>query len=118
MSYRFSRRDFLKLGGLSLASLAFGRLTPNSPLAAADFTTFDDSDLIRIAGAPKTISINITPSFKSAIYRWCERDELIHVYEEVVADEPKFNPVWYRVWGGYIHRGSCPAGSSLTTTNP
>ena len=104
MSYRFSRRDFLKLGGLSLAGLAFGRLTPNAPLATSDFTIFDDSDLIRIAGAPKTISINTLPSLKSAIYRWCDRDELIHVYEEVVADEPKFNPVWYRVWGGYIHR--------------
>ncbi len=104
MSYRFSRRDFLKLGGLSLAGLAFGRFTPNSPLASTDLTTFDDSNLIRVAGATKTISINIVPSFKSAIYRWCERDELIHVYEEVVADEPKYNPVWYRVWGGYIHR--------------
>jgi hypothetical protein len=104
MPHSFSRRDFLKLGGLSLASLAFGRFTPDSLLGATDLTIFDDSDLIRVAGAPKTISINIVPSFKSAIYRWCDRDELIHVYEEVVTDEPKYNPVWYRVWGGYIHR--------------
>lgn len=104
MSYNLSRRDFLKLGSLSLAGLAFGRFTPNAPLSAADFTVFDDSDIIRIAGSSKTISINTLPSFKSAIYRWCDRDELLHVYQEVVADEPKFNPVWYRVWGGYIHR--------------
>ena len=104
MSYNISRRDFLKLGGLSLAGLAFGRFTPDLPLGSKDFTVFDDSDLIRIAGTSKTISINTLPSSKSAIYRWCDRDELIHVYEEVVADEPKFNPVWYRVWGGYIHR--------------
>ncbi len=104
MSDGLSRRDFLKLGGLSLAGLAFGRFTSNLPLGTTAFTVFDDSDLIRVAGTSKTISINTVPSFKSAIYRWCERDELIHVYEEVVADEPKFNPVWYRVWGGYIHR--------------
>ena len=104
MSYSISRRDFLKLGGLSLAGLAFGRFTPSLPLGTKDFTVFDDSDLIRVAGTSKTISINTLPSTKSAIYRWCDRDELIHVYEEVVAEEPKFNPVWYRVWGGYIHR--------------
>jgi hypothetical protein len=32
------------------------------------------------------------------------RDDLVHVYEEVVAKEPVYNPVWYRVWGGYMHR--------------
>jgi hypothetical protein len=104
MSYRFSRRDFLKVGGLSLAGLAFGQFTPTFSPGPTYLTNFDDSDLIRVAGAPKTISVNIEPSSKSAIYRWCDRDELIHVYEEVVAEEPKYNPVWFRVWGGYIHR--------------
>ena len=104
MSYRFSRRDFLKVGGLGLAGLAFGQFTPTFSPGPTYLTNFDDSDLIRVAGAPKTISVNIEPSSKSAIYRWCDRDELIHVYEEVVAEEPKYNPVWFRVWGGYIHR--------------
>ena len=37
-----SRRDFLKLGGLSLGSLAF------SP-SLGDFTNFEDNDLVRVA---------------------------------------------------------------------
>lgn len=28
---------------------------------------------------------------------------MLHVYEEVITDEPVHNPVWYRVWGGYVH---------------
>ena len=32
------------------------------------------------------------------------RDDLIHIYETVEMDKPVFNPVWYRVFGGYMHR--------------
>jgi hypothetical protein len=32
------------------------------------------------------------------------RDELINVYEEVNAGTPAYNPIWYRTWGGYMHR--------------
>jgi hypothetical protein len=28
----------------------------------------------------------------------------VNIYEEVDAGTPAYNPVWYRVWGGYIHR--------------
>lgn len=90
-----SRRDFLKLGGLSLGSLAF------SPSLKPHFD-FDDSDLVRVA--TKSVSIYSRPSDKSSIVSTWYRDELLRVYEEVVADEPVLNPVWYRVWGGYVHR--------------
>jgi lipoprotein-anchoring transpeptidase ErfK/SrfK len=95
MSDRFSRRDFLKVGSLSLAGLAFGRFTPN-------FIDFDDSDVVRVA--TKSVSVYIQPSDKAAITGTWYKDNLLHVYEEVVAEEPKSNPIWYRVWGGYIHR--------------
>ena len=97
MKSNFSRRDFLKLSGLGLTSLAVGRFVP-------DFGNFDDSSLIRIA--TKSMSVYREPSDKSVITASYNRDELIHVYEEVTADEPKWNPVWFRVWGGYMHRGS------------
>jgi hypothetical protein len=29
---------------------------------------------------------------------------LVHVYETVQAKTPGYNPVWYRVFGGYMHR--------------
>ncbi|MBI1793856.1 MAG: L,D-transpeptidase [Chloroflexi bacterium] len=97
MNSHLSRRDFLKLSGLGLTSLAMGRFVP-------DFSNFDDSNLIRIAA--KSMSVYSAPSDKSMITASYGRDELIHVYEEVRAEEPKWNPVWYRVWGGYMHRGS------------
>jgi len=92
---RLSRRDFLKLGGLSLGTLAF------SP-SLRNFTGFDDSFLVRIA--TNSVSVYSRPSDKSSIISTWFRDELLHVYDEVTVDEPAHNPVWYRVWGGYVHR--------------
>src|SRR5215211_7147169 len=90
-----SRRNFLKLSGLSLGSLAFSS-------SLGKFTGFDDSFLVRVA--TKSVSIYGRPSDKSSIISTWYRDELLHVYEEVTVDEPAHNPVWYRVWGGFVHR--------------
>ena len=92
---RLSRRDFLKLGGLSLGTLAF------SP-SLQDLIGFDDSKLVRVA--TESVSVYSKPTDQSSIVSTWYRDELIHVYGEVIANEPVHNPVWYRVWGGYIHR--------------
>ena len=92
---KLSRRDFLKLGGLSLGSLAF---TPSF----RDSLGFDDSSLVRVATT--SISVHSQPNDESRIVSTWYRDELLHIYEEVVADTPTYNPVWYRVWGGYVHR--------------
>lgn len=90
-----SRRDFFKLGGLSLGSLAFSPSLQN-------LIGFDDSFLMRVA--TNSVSVYNRPSDKSSIKSTWYRDELLHVYEEVTVDEPTHNPIWYRVWGGYIHR--------------
>ena len=92
---KLSRRDFLKLSSLALGGLAFSpfELKPGS---------FDDSNLVRVA--TDAVSVYSKPSDKSAIMSTWYRDELVHVYDEVIAEEPKYNPVWYRVWGGYMHR--------------
>ncbi len=95
MPSQFSRRDFLKLGGLSAAGLAFAPLTRTLP-------DFDDSNIIRVATT--SVSVYNQPSDKALITGTWYRDDLVHVYEEIVSQEPKFNPVWYRVWGGYMHR--------------
>lgn len=92
---KLSRRDFLKLGSLSLGSLAF------SPSLDA-FINFDDSEVVRIA--TNSVSVYSRPTDKSSIVSTWYRDELLRIYDEVTADEPANNPVWYRVWGGYIHR--------------
>jgi lipoprotein-anchoring transpeptidase ErfK/SrfK len=92
---KISRRDFLKLGGLSLGSLAF------SP-SLSKVTGFDDSNLVRVA--TNSVSVHSQPTDEARIVSTWYRDELLHVYGEVVADTPTYNPVWYRVWGGYVHR--------------
>ena len=90
-----SRRDFLKLGGLSLGTLGF---TPS----LQNLVGFDDSNLVRVATA--SVSVFRKPTDQSSIVSTWYRDELLHVYGEVKVDEPEHNPIWYRVWGGYIHR--------------
>jgi hypothetical protein len=92
---RLSRRDFLKLGGLSLGTLAF---SPSLPY----FAGFDDSFLVRIA--TNSVSVYSRPSDESSIVSTWYHDELLHVYEEVTVKEPAHNPIWYRVWGGFVHR--------------
>ena len=98
---KLSRRDFLKLGGLALGSLAFSRFAP--PLEIP-YNGFDDASLLRVA-AP-SVSVYKEPSDESVITGTWYRDELVHIYEEVkgLSGEPKHNPIWYRVWGGYMHR--------------
>lgn len=92
---KFSRRDFLKLGGLSLGSLAF------SP-SLNTLTGFDDTSMVRVA--TDSVSVYSQPDDESRIVSTWYRDELLHVYGEVTAESPAHNPVWYRVWGGYVHR--------------
>ncbi len=96
MKSRFSRRDFLKLGGISLGSMAITPLLPH-------LSNFDDSNMVRIATAE--VPVRREPTDESAIVRTLYRDELVHYYDLVKAKEPKHNPYWYRVWGGFIHRG-------------
>ena len=90
-----SRRDFLKLGGLSLGSLGFSPSLKN-------LLDFDDSNLVRVG--TESVSVYRKPTDESSIVSTWYRDELLRIYGEVKADEPAHNPIWYRVWGGYIHR--------------
>ena len=95
MCSKISRRDFLKMAGTSLGALAF---TPYLP----PVSTFDDSALVRVATTQ--LSVYSKPDDTSRIVRQVRRDEVLHVYEEVTAATPGYNPIWYRVWGGYLHR--------------
>ncbi|HVM72193.1 MAG TPA: L,D-transpeptidase [Anaerolineales bacterium] len=92
----YSRRDFLKIGGLALASLAF---TPFLP----ELTEFDDAELVRVAKDP--VSVYSQPSDKSTIVHTWVRDNLIHVYESVQAPTSGNTTLWYRVFGGYMNAG-------------
>jgi hypothetical protein len=114
----YSRRDFLKLGGLALAGLAFTSFLP-------EFTQFEDMDLVRVAKDP--VSVYQKASDKSAIVHTWVRDNLVHVYESIQVPTNGNTSLWYRVFGGYMNAGrlqqvrvqynvplsSVPAGTKL-----
>lgn len=59
-------------------------------------------DLARVA--TNSISVYSRPDDKSTILYQRNRDELVNIYYEVMSEYgPGYNPLWYRVWRGYIH---------------
>ncbi len=92
---KVSRRDFLKLGGAAAASLAF---KSQSPLLG----DYEDASLARVC--IDSVSVHSRPDDTSRIVSQWYRDDLVNIYEEVDSGTPGYNPIWYRVWGGYMHR--------------
>jgi len=95
MTSKISRRDFLKFSGITLGGIA---ISPYMP----PIDEFSDGIYIRVATTQ--VSIYKEPNDKSAITGQVYRDQVLNVYEEVDSGTPGYNPVWYRVWGGYVHR--------------
>ncbi|HVN56373.1 MAG TPA: L,D-transpeptidase family protein [Anaerolineaceae bacterium] len=96
MSEKIKRREFLLLCATGLGSLAF------RPLFMRGGDSFEAGNLARVAAY--SISVYSQPNDKSRIVRQLYRDELVNVYYEVNSEYgPAWNPLWYRVWGGYIH---------------
>lgn len=92
---KITRRDFLKLGAFSLAGIGFRPYFESGD-------SLDTGDIIRIA--LPSISVYSQPWDQSLIRFQRFRDEIVHVYEVVTSPHgPGYNPIWYRVWGGYIH---------------
>jgi hypothetical protein len=97
MNSTMHRRAFLKLGMLSLSSLAF---RPLQNVAARLITP----SLARVSS--KSLSVYKKADDTSLILFQHFRDELVNVYDEVTsATGPAYNPSWYRVWRGYMHSG-------------
>lgn len=62
----------------------------------------DSNQVARIA--IPSVSVYSQPDDTSKILYTRYRDELVNIYEEVYSDKgPVWNPLWYRVWRGYIH---------------
>jgi len=91
----FSRRDFLKLSSLALGSLAFSPFLPQ-------ITQFADVDLVRVGTG--SVSVYGEPTDTSDIVATWKQDDIVNIYEVITAKTPAYNPIWYRVWGGYMHR--------------
>lgn len=95
MNFKLSRREFLRYSSYSLGGLA---LAPN-----LDLGSFLKSEFVgRIADT--AISVYSHPDDTSTIVGQRFRDELVNIYEDVISDKgPGYNPLWYRIWNGYIH---------------
>lgn len=89
----------MKLSAAALGGLAF---SPYMPPTAE----FPDGELVRVSTTQ--VSVHSQPNDASRIVRQVFRDEILNVYEEVNSGTPGYNPVWYRVWGGYVHRARMP----------
>jgi lipoprotein-anchoring transpeptidase ErfK/SrfK len=116
-----SRREFLKLGGLALGSLAFSNDFPPG------MWEYEPAKLGRVTY--HSISVFNAPEVNARQVAYRFRDTLLNLYEELIMDSgPIYNPRWYRVWGGYVHSAyvqpvavrlnaaqeSIPAGGLLT----
>jgi len=94
---KISRRDFLKLGGLALGSLAFRPTTDGFPKK-------DAPDPIGIARVTiRDIDIFKEPDAESEVIGLAKRDQLLPVYEELNLVYPKYDnsPRWYRLDKGF-----------------
>lgn len=97
MSTSISRRDFLKLSGAGLLGLAFRKYTPGFK-----DINIESDDLARVA--IRSVSIYSRPDDKSSILYQRYRDELLNIYADVISEfGPGYNPLWHRVWRGYVH---------------
>lgn len=102
MSFRFDkkpdRRDFLKFVGLGAGALAFRPYySETEPISSGAKT-------VRVTIA--NLSVYKEPWDESEILYQKFRDDLLNVYYEVNSEHgPGYNPIWYRVWGGYVHSG-------------
>lgn len=95
----YSRRDFLKLVGLGMGAMAF---RPFYGVHEMPSSKPELDSLVRVA--TQSISVYSQPDDQSTILYTRYRDELINTYDEFNAEKgPDWNPVWYKVWRGYIH---------------
>ena len=97
MPKQINRRDFLQLSALALAGMAFNPFPP-----------FNDEYLepsAQLGRVTRDISVFRAPTWPDGeTVAYLHRDELVNIYYQVTPPSgPPYNPVWYRVWNGYIH---------------
>jgi len=98
-SSKITRRDFLRLSALSLSGMA---LQPFNLPPSQESLTEDTVSLARVTTT--SVSVFSQPWDQSEILYQRYRDELVNLYYKVISDRgPEWNPVWFRVWRGYIH---------------
>lgn len=97
-----NRRDFLRLCLLALGGLWSSAFNPFPP--PQNELEYPEGDLGRVTVSNK-VTIYEKPDWNSKVVGYLNtKDKLLPIYYEVTPDTgPAYNPVWYRIWGGYIH---------------
>lgn len=97
MAIRLTRRHFLKLAALTgFAAVGF-RPFGNQE----EFTDAENIGRVTV----RSISVYKQPREESQILFQHYRDELLNIYYEYESPYgPEYNPIWYRVFGGWVHR--------------
>jgi len=96
MKTRLSRRDFLKLSGLALGSVATDWFPEGEGFR---------EDVLGVGRvAIKEINIHRKTSYDSEEVGKLSRDQLFPIFEMItVPEDLPYSPLWYRVTGGYVH---------------
>jgi len=94
MTLRLSRRDFLKICGMSATSLGFRSLFGNQ-------VEFDSSDLARVA--IRSVNIYTQPTDKSMLVYQRFRDDLITCTTRFIRSKPNQQPDLVQGLAGYVH---------------
>jgi len=95
---KLTRREFLKVWGASLGSLA--------PVSIHHWLPLDED--LKLVGLGRVtihaIGLYQEASFASQRLRWLSRDKLVKIIAEIDSPEgPPSNPRWYQLFGGYAH---------------
>jgi len=98
MEPKLSRREFLKLGLIGLGAAA---MLPTSKVFAAA-----KAPRLVLVGNQNGVSVHKLPDENSLIIYQIGYNEIVNVYDAVESPAgPYWNPIWFRVWGGYIFSG-------------
>src|SRR5919108_2300961 len=103
MGKSFSRRDFLKISGLSLLALGFDSFKSIDPTLLSEDPPTRIKELTgRVT--KRSIDVYNEPHLKSQKIQKVARDTLLHLNEEILSPYgPAENPRWYRLENGYVH---------------
>jgi len=95
MKPKHSRRDFLRTLTSGFAGAAAMSILPLSKMESPPC-------LGRVTS--ESLSVYQQPSDKSRILFQRFRDDILNIYSSLQSpDGPGYNPLWHRVWGGYVH---------------
>jgi len=98
VSVELSRRDFLKLGGAALASLAFRDFPPGGDPARKRPPSFTLGRTIY------SLRYYEKPTYSSKEIGYYLTDTIIDILEERTGEpEPEHNPIWLRTDKGWLH---------------